>query len=216
MMETVTTIGIVDNDRFALTMLAQTVGRAMAGANVLWAVESGAQALHHCLYEGGQSVPDVLLLDMSLTDIPGPDVCRRIREAQERPAVLGITSYSLGHYQQLAIDAGAQGLIAKSVTPRELVSAISTIAQGATIGEGFMTAAAARMKLVSAEQSNADLSNREQEVLRLYAANFSTEEIAAKLGIKASTVFVVMKHAKTKLGVATRSEAIRAFLAQQA
>lgn len=47
----------------------------------------------------------------------------------------------------------------------------------------------------------------------MYAANLSTEENAAKLGIKASTIFVVMKHAKAKLGVATRSEAIRAYLA---
>lgn len=39
------TIGIVDNDRFALALLAQTVGRAMAGAKVVWAVESGAQGL---------------------------------------------------------------------------------------------------------------------------------------------------------------------------
>lgn len=50
-------------------------------------------------------------------------------------------------------------------------------------------------------------------MLRLYATNLSTEEIAAKLGIKASTIFVVMKHAESKLGVATRSEAIRAYLA---
>ena len=47
----------------------------------------------------------------------------------------------------------------------------------------------------------------------MYAATLSTEENAAKLGIKASTIFVVMKHAKAKLGVATRSEAIRAYLA---
>ena len=53
-------------------------------------------------------------------------------------------------------------------------------------------------------------------MLRLYAANLGTEEIAAKLGIKASTVFVVMKHAKAKLGVDTRSEAIRVFLATHA
>lgn len=211
-----TTIGIVDNDRFALTMLAQTVGRAMAGMRVLWAVESGAQALHHCLYEGGQTVPDVLLLDMSLTDIPGPDVCRRIRETQERPAILCITSYSLDHYRRPAIDAGAQGLIAKSVTPRELAEAIVTVAQGGVIGDGFMTVADARAALDSMRQPDAGLSDREREVLRLYSENFSTEEIAARLGIKASTVFVVMRHAKTKLGASTRSEAIRAFLAHQA
>ena len=62
----VITIGIVDNDRFALPML-----------------------------------------DMSLTDIPGPEICRRVRAASADIVVLGITSYSLDHYRQLAIDAGA-------------------------------------------------------------------------------------------------------------
>lgn len=210
-----TTIGVVDNDRFALVMLAQTVGRAMAGANVLWAVESGAQALHHCLYEGAAAVPDVLLLDMSLTDIPGAEVCRRIREAQQKPAVLCITSYSLHHYRRPAIDAGAQGLIDKSVTPRELAEAIAEIAQGNVLGEGFLTAADAHAALLQDMQSNISLSKREQEVMQLYAANYSTEEIANKLGIKSSTVFVVVKHVKAKLGVTTRSEAIRIFLSQQ-
>lgn len=89
----------------------------MAGAKVVWAVGSGAQALHHCVYESDNAAPDVLLLDMPLTDILGPDVCRRIRETQDATAILGITSYSLDHYRQMAIDSGAQGLIAKSVTP---------------------------------------------------------------------------------------------------
>ena len=79
-----------------------------------------------------------------------------------------------------------------------------------------MTAQNAKEALSAASRPAAGLSRREKEVLRLYAANLGTEEIAAKLGIKASTVFVVMKHAKAKLGVDTRSEAIRVFLATHA
>ena len=54
------------------------------------------------------------MLDMPLTDIPGPEICRRARAASADIVVLGITSYSLDHYRQLAIDAGDQGLIAKA------------------------------------------------------------------------------------------------------
>lgn len=50
-------------------------------------------------------------------------------------------------------------------------------------------------------------------MLDRYAANYSTVEIAQELGIKASTVFVVVGHAKTKLGATTRAEAIRIYLA---
>ena len=70
------------------------------------------------------------MLDMPLTDIPGPEICRRVRAASADIVVLGITSYSLDHYRQLAIDAGAQGLIAKSVTPKELAEAMWNVWYG--------------------------------------------------------------------------------------
>lgn len=204
-------IGIVDNDRFALAMLAQTVGRALVGARVVWAVESGVQALHRCLYD--RMIPDVLLLDMSLTDVDGAEVCRRIRMASDRPSILCITSYALDHYRQAAIDAGAQGLIAKSSTPRELAEFIGAVADGNAIGTGFMNATVAHRSVITATQSAVVLSERERQVLDRYAANRSTVEIAQELGIKASTVFVVVGHAKTKLGATTRAEAIRIYLA---
>ena len=143
-------------------MLAQTVGRAVAGAKVVWAVEFGALALHHCVYEGDDAMPDVLLLDMSLTDIPGPDVCRRIREAQDRTAILCITSYSLEHYRQSAIEAGAQGLISKSVTPRELAEAIGGVARNGTFGEGFMTAQNAKEALSAASRPGGRPARRQE------------------------------------------------------
>lgn len=211
-----TTIAIVDNDRFALGMLAQIVGRTLPGAAVIWTSEDGETAVHRCRYEGDAAVPDVLLLDMSLNGDPGArrdgaDVCRRIREASARPAVLCLTSYSRNHYRQAAIDAGAQGLIGKDVTPRELAAAIGAVAAGRAF-DGFMTADTAHESLAAAAGRASALSDQEREVLRLYAANHTTEEIAAALGIKPSTVFVVTRHAKRKLGAATRAEAIRAFL----
>lgn len=166
------TIGIVDNDRFALPML-----------------------------------------DMPLTDIPGPEICRRVRAASADIVVLGITSYSLDHYRQLAIDAGAQGLIAKSVTPKkELAEAMRNVLVRPF--PGFPTTEQAHGSIVSASvRRSRTLSKREREVLGLYADNYSTEEIAERLGIADSTVSVVVRHAKVKLDVATRSEAVRVFRA---
>ncbi|MBX9162043.1 response regulator transcription factor [Bifidobacterium bifidum] len=166
------TIGIVDNDRFALPML-----------------------------------------DMPLTDIPGPEICRRVRAASADIVVLGITSYSLDHYRQLAIDAGAQGLIAKSVTPKkELAEAMRNVLVRPF--PGFPTTEQAHGSIVSASaRRSRTLSKREREVLGLYADNYSTAEIAERLGIADSTVSVVVRHAKVKLDVATRSKAVRVFRA---
>lgn len=57
-------IGVVDNDRFALQLLAQTPEQVTADCRMLWAVGTGAHAVQHCSY-GTHTCPDVLLLDMS-------------------------------------------------------------------------------------------------------------------------------------------------------
>lgn len=205
-----TRIGIVDNDRFALPMLVKTLARALPGARVVWAEGEGERAVHRCLYEGADGVPDVLLVDMSLTDIDGVDVCRRIRERSARPAILAITSYSPAHYRRMAADAGAQGLIGKDVTPRELAYAVRAVAAGESM-EGFAGAQEAHDALAAAAGRNGVLSSRERQVLELYARNRTTGEIAEELGIRPSTVFVVMRHARLKLGASSRAEAIRLF-----
>lgn len=191
-------------------MLAGTVGRVLPGARVAWTVESGAQALQRYLYDV-RDRPDLLMLDMSLTDIPGPEICRRVRAASADIVVLGIT-YSLDHYCQLAIDAGTQGLIAKSVTPKELAETMRNVLVRPF--PGFPTTEQAHGSIVSASaRRSRTLSKREREVLGLYADNYSTAEIAERLGIADSTVSVVVRHAKVKLDVATRSEAVRVFRA---
>lgn len=111
------------------------------------------------------------MLDMPLTDIPGPEICRRARAASADIVVLGITSYSLDHYRQLAIDAGDQG--AKSVTPKELAEAMRNVLVRPF--PGFPTTEQAHGSIVSASaRRSRTLSKREREVLGLYADNYST------------------------------------------
>lgn len=206
-----TTIAIVDNDRFALPMLARTVGRALPGSRIPWTETTGGAAVHRCLAGGADAVPDVLVMDMSLTDMDGTEACRRIREASSRPAILAITSYAPDHYRRTAADAGAQGLIGKDATPRELADAIRLVAGGTPMA-GFRTASDAHEALSAAARRNAGLSARERQVLELYARSLDTEEIAEELGIRPSTVFVVLRRARLKLGASSRAEAIRLFL----
>lgn len=165
------TIGIVDNDRFALPML-----------------------------------------DMPLTDIPGPEICRRVRAAS------ATSWYLASHRIRWIITVSwrsmrAQGLIAKSVTPKkELAEAMRNVLVRPF--PGFPTTEQAHGSIVSASaRRSRTLSKREREVLGLYADNYSTAEIAERLGIADSTVSVVVRHAKVKLDVAARSEAVRMFRA---
>ncbi|WP_158216083.1 response regulator [Pseudoscardovia suis] len=67
--------------------------------------------------------PDVLIVDMSMGEMPGPDVCRIIRERTSRIALVGVTSYSLNAYSQEALDCGAQCLIDKSSLARVIHAA---------------------------------------------------------------------------------------------
>ena len=203
------TIGVVDNDRFALQLLAKTLEQAAVDFHVLWAVSTGAQAIHHCLY-GTRTRPDVLLLDMSLTDMKGTDVSRAIREQCGDIAILGITSYEIRHYQAAGASAGLQMLIRKDVTPLQLEQAVRAVASG-YVEEGFSSAEEAHNRLRNNRQANEHigLTKREQQVLELYLANYSTHEIADRLHISTATVFVVMHHIKAKLGGESRAEILR-------
>lgn len=120
------------------------------------------------------------MLDMPLTDIPGPEICRRVRAASADIVVLGITSYSLDHYRQLAIDAGAQGLIAKSVTPKkELAEAMRNVWYGRSRVSDHGTGT--WVDSVGIGATVPDTVEAEREVLGLYADNYSTAEIAERL-----------------------------------
>lgn len=103
-------IAIVDNDAIALYALRTLIEKTPT-MRIIWTATTGREALTRCLED--DAAPDVLLIDMALSDMPGTVLCRRLRASTPFPKVLAITSYPLDIYEMEAAEAGAQGIIAK-------------------------------------------------------------------------------------------------------
>ncbi|WP_160268281.1 MULTISPECIES: response regulator transcription factor [Bifidobacterium] len=193
----------MDNDPYALAYLRVAIERLDPRFHMIWAVSTGAAAIHRCLHT--PKPPDVLVSDMSLTDMTGPEVCAALRRGGSTIGVVGITALDPESFADSLARAGGQALVAKEDIPRVLGSAIVKAAQGWSRPEssdGHSQPAAGPDRL-------GRLSERELAVARLYGRHLTTGEIARALGISESTVHVHMHHAMRKLGVATRQEVIR-------
>ena len=206
------TVAVLDNDPWSARSLAQWIENSAPSTHVIWQTSSAAEALHRCLY--GMHKPDVLILDMALNDASGPSVCMQIRKSTSSMGIIGVTAYDPEQYVDDLAQAGAQALVAKERLAADLKKLLPVVAKGESSNPTvFMTTVQAHGKLAQQTQNQASLqrlSARELQVLRRYAHDASTAEIASELGVTANTVFTYMHRISQKLGVKNRLEAIKA------
>jgi DNA-binding NarL/FixJ family response regulator len=140
--------------------------------------------------------PDIILMDVSLPDKNGTELCREVKQLYPSILVLGLSTFN----QQIIIrnmtDSGASGYVLKNATKEELLEAISTVLKGKTY---FSTEAAASLKESHAQQLL--ITRREKEVLQLIAEGLTNAEISGKLFISIPTVNTHRKSILEKLEV---------------
>ena len=124
---------MVDNDKRAIEALTALLSKALPNAYVADDVTDGTKALSLCRAYGNQY--DIILLDMSLEGLQGPDICKRIRLINNSTPILAMTSFSLNRYRNSAIESGAQGLVDKS-SSEQFTQCIPRIVRGQTM-DGF-------------------------------------------------------------------------------
>lgn len=74
--------------------------------------------------------PDVVLLDLSMPDLSGIEVTRRLAAEVPDGRVLVFTGSAEEHDVREAVDAGASGYLLKDADPEEIVSAVKAVARG--------------------------------------------------------------------------------------
>lgn len=151
--------------------------------------------------------PDVAILDISMPEMTGIEVARRVVEAGFSTDVILLTMHEDPSAVLEAQEAGASGYVLKDNSFEELVQAVHAIAAGGT----FVTPSV-REKLRNLQRQGKTaglLSNREREVIKLIAQGRSSKEIGRIMGISPRTVDTYRKRLMDKLDLRTLADVVR-------
>jgi DNA-binding NarL/FixJ family response regulator len=138
-------------------------------------------------------LPDVVLMDISMSGLNGLEATRQIKKRFPEVNVLILTRHAGEEYILQILRAGASGYVVKKAAPKELVSAIQAVYRDGsflspsisrTVIEEYIRQAEA----TTGQDSYGRLTPREREVLQLVAEGRSNREIAELLHISVKTV----------------------------
>ena len=147
--------------------------------------------------------PDVTLLDLRMPVMEGVEAVRQIRERDAHAKVIVLTTYDTDEDISRALKAGAKAYILKDIAADRLIECIHDVLAGKTY-----LAPQAAAKLAEGV-TRVQLTPRELGTLRLIADGKSNKEIANELGISERTVKTHLGHLFEKLGVTSRTEAVK-------
>lgn len=153
--------------------------------------------------------PDVAVLDIQMPRLNGIELTRWLRANLREIGVLVLTAYDDDPYVVTVIQAGANGYVLKTASPKEIVQAVRDVHSGRSAMHSVVI-----QKLVAhvARQSDSaqlePLSERELEVLSLAAKGFTNKFIGLQLGISDRTVQGHLGHINHKLQAGSRTEAV--------
>jgi DNA-binding NarL/FixJ family response regulator len=174
--------------------------------HVIAEAADGLEALDKALAEH----PDLCILDVGMPGMTGLQAAREIRAHRPDSQVLILSMHDDEHYLFEALQAGASGYVLKQEADTDLVGAIRAVARQ----EAFLTNAAERSILrrwMTGEgpASDAVLTPREEEVVKLIAEAHTNAEIASLLHVSEKTVETHRANVLRKLGMRDRVQLVR-------
>jgi len=151
------------------------------------------------------AVPDIALVDISLTGQSGLDLVHRLKAAQPRVLILIISMHDEAVYAARALKAGARGYVMKQEAASVMLEAITTVLSGKIYVSAAMRDRLLETMFADPGESEAStverLSDRELEVLDLIGQGYGAAEIARTLNLSVKTVNAYRDHIKEKLRI---------------
>jgi two-component system, NarL family, nitrate/nitrite response regulator NarL len=185
---------VLDGVTLALqtTSWLQVTGYARNGADAITAVE--------------RFRPDVVLLDLRLPDMLGPEVIRALLEVHPTVKIVLFTAYPEHAALGAALAAGAHGAVLKDTERADLVDVIRRVVAGERVVSTGVSADS--QLLLNRKLRDHGLTRREYEILRHVAMGQTNPEIATALGLTRNTVKTYLQRTLEKLGARNRVEAL--------
>jgi DNA-binding NarL/FixJ family response regulator len=184
---------VLDGVTLALhnTPWLQVAGYARSGREAIAAVE--------------RLKPDVVLLDLRLPDMLGPEVVQALRAQDTALRIIIFTAYPDHAALDASMTAGAHGALVKDTERDDLVDAIRRVMEGERV---VSVAAGSSGATLSRKLKEHGLTRREYDILRRVAMGETNPEIAVALGLTRNTVKTYLQRTLEKLGARNRVEAL--------
>lgn len=159
----------------------------LPGIEVVGEANNGREALELIKKKG----PNVILLDISMTELGGLEALPRIVKDFPAVKVLILSAFANEEFVLRALRSGAAGYMLKDAAAEELELAIKAVANDKTyLGPSISrTVVESYLERTTGEQGLTEqLTARQREILQLIAEGKNTKEIASTLNISAKTV----------------------------
>jgi DNA-binding NarL/FixJ family response regulator len=189
---------IVDDHRLMLRAIRASLSR-QEDIEIVAEADSGEKVLPLV----GQTGPDAVLLDVRMPGMDGLTVLERLRKEYPSIAVVMLSGIDDPALVRAALERGASAFVLKHVDPRDLGSAIRQSVTGAIFRPLDL------LKSNGSALEDPGLTKRELSILEELPAGGSNQQIAKRLFLAEQTVKFHLTNIYRKLGVSTRTEALR-------
>jgi DNA-binding NarL/FixJ family response regulator len=178
----------------------RVVGEASTGEDILEVVR--------------RSRPQVVLMDIRMPGMDGIQALEAIRSEKLPSRVIMVTTYRSTSYLLRSLSSGAAGFVLKDVSREELLAAIYSIADGASLVDSQFLQNVLRSlekadanEITGEEQLVEPLTAREMDILKLMVEGLTNQAIGDVLGLSAGTVKGYAQTVMHKLGTNDRTQA---------
>ena len=153
---------------------------------------------------------DVVLLDISLPGKNGLEVMKQLRRNKSKLPVLMLSIYPEEQYAMRALKAGASGYLTKESAPEELVTAIRKVFHGGKyVSSSLVEKIIFELDVQDERPSHMMLSDREYQVMCLFASGRKVTEIAGQLSLSIQTISTYKSRIFEKMNMYTIAEIVR-------
>jgi DNA-binding NarL/FixJ family response regulator len=163
------------------------------------------------------STPDIAVIDISMPELNGISIARKLAQEAAHVRVVILTLYEDRAFLKQALAVGVRGYVLKRAAAENLVDAVRKVAHGQIYIDPFFAEADRAHGSVPEGRPELELlglTEREAEALKFAARGLTNKETAARLGISEKSVESYRARATEKLALKTRADIVRFAAAQ--
>ena len=198
-----TTVLICDDHRIVREGLRQFVA-GVPGVDKVETAASGEEVLARYPHEH----PDLVLMDVRMPGLGGLEATRRLVQQFPEAKVIMLTAADDRDQVAAAVSSGARGYLLKDVSHEELCAAVAHALDGIDLVEPTLRRALASRETVRTGPPQAQLTERELQVLTGMSQGKSNSAIGRELYLSEDTVKTHARRLFRKLGVNDRAQAV--------